>query len=701
MSKNFVCFLIFFSFLKVSYQIDCDDFSDATCGGHNTNYILKCHQFTTNAACVEVEVDDGCNINDQHNCVKTDQSSTSYQCYFTDNTNKKCKKVNIDDKCEINSSKICDKKSGVTLDANKKCLLINGGKDCKLQDKVCYDYNSDCNTHGENCVKINGFSTCSIATVDAKCEINASGNCVDKANGGIGDYEKCGFDDYYTECKPINKACSDMAADKCAQCRSSPTGYTCSKVGGACKNVKIDSSCKIDNEQCVKTSTNTDKNVCKFKNGNTECKFYEVNTNCKLTESTGVLSCDNDGLTDDKQKCAFIDNDQTKCQPRATVCSDYTTNCESTSLATNKKCSVYSGYYCREYTVDEYCTVKAGKCERKSGVAADQFGTTQECLFDKDEKSCTRKTKECKNYYSNCRSHDTDTISCLYKNNDYCLPITLDGNCKVDEDGDCTNKKTIDNSKICSFDSDTEPTICKMRDKECKDYETSSTCNAVSNCIFRDYFNHCYKYEVETNNCAVKSSKCETKEGVTLDVHKQCAFDYPLDFDETAKCKTRNKICSDYGNDSANCNKSPKTEYSQCHYFSSCKTISIDGNCYVDNDGKCVEDGSGKLSSYEECAFTDDSKAICRKREKSCTDYKESTCGNFTPETKLCFKIGSSSYCKEVKVDSQCNMNEDNECTGNNCQFDDKKDRCYYQEKSSGSLLKMKQFILLMIFFMF
>ena len=111
MSKNFVCFLIFFSFLKVSYQIDCDDFSDATCGGHNTNYILKCHQFTTNAACVEVEVDDGCNINDQHNCVKTDQSSTSYQCYFTDNTNKKCKKVNIDDKCEINSSKICDKKS--------------------------------------------------------------------------------------------------------------------------------------------------------------------------------------------------------------------------------------------------------------------------------------------------------------------------------------------------------------------------------------------------------------------------------------------------------------------------------------------------------------------------------------------------------------------------------------------------------------
>ena len=82
---------------------------------------------------------------------------------------------------------------------------------------------------------------------------------------------------------------------------------------------------------CVKTSTNTDKNVCKFKNSNTECKFYEVDNNGKLTESATGLRCDNDGLTDDKQICDFIDEDQTKCQPRPKVCSDYTTNCETTS----------------------------------------------------------------------------------------------------------------------------------------------------------------------------------------------------------------------------------------------------------------------------------------------------------------------------------------------------------------------------------
>ena len=119
----------------------------------------------------------------------------------------------------------------------------------------------------------------------------------------------------------------------------------------------------------------------------------------------------------------------------------------------------------------------------------------------------------------------------------------------------------------------------------------------------------------------------------------------------------------------------------------------------MDTDGKCVEDGSGKLSSYEGCSF-DDLKSECKKREKLCSDYKDSACGNFTPETKLCFKIGSSSYCKEVKVDSQCTMNEKNECTGEDCQFDEDKKRCYYQE-SHGSLLRMRQFIFFMLFFMY
>ena len=74
---------------------------------------------------------------------------------------------------------------------------------------------------------------------------------------------------------------------------------------------------------------------------------------------------------------------------------------------------------------------------------------------------------------------------------------------------------------------------------------------------------------------------------------------------------------------------------------------------------------------------------------------------NYSPEAKLCFNLnGNGKICYEVKVDSQCTMNEKNECTGEDCQFDEDKKRCYYQE-SHGSLLRMRQFIFFMLFFMF
>ena len=78
MSQRFF-FLILFSILKISLQIHCGRFSGETCEGHNTKYNLICHQFGT-GSCTEVEIDDGRTVNDNHNCEKTDASSTSYQC---------------------------------------------------------------------------------------------------------------------------------------------------------------------------------------------------------------------------------------------------------------------------------------------------------------------------------------------------------------------------------------------------------------------------------------------------------------------------------------------------------------------------------------------------------------------------------------------------------------------------------------------
>ena len=59
-----VFFLVFLTFLKVSYELDCTRLYGPTCEGHNTNYNLKSRQFRTDSNWVEVEIDDGWQIID-------------------------------------------------------------------------------------------------------------------------------------------------------------------------------------------------------------------------------------------------------------------------------------------------------------------------------------------------------------------------------------------------------------------------------------------------------------------------------------------------------------------------------------------------------------------------------------------------------------------------------------------------------------
>ena len=48
-------FLIFFSFLTISYQLNCRNYYDETCGGHNSNYNLKCVKYTGDQKCSEYD----------------------------------------------------------------------------------------------------------------------------------------------------------------------------------------------------------------------------------------------------------------------------------------------------------------------------------------------------------------------------------------------------------------------------------------------------------------------------------------------------------------------------------------------------------------------------------------------------------------------------------------------------------------------
>ena len=101
----------------------------------------------------------------------------------------------------------------------------------------------------------------------------------------------------------------------------------------------------------------------------------------------------------------------------------------------------------------------------------------------------------------------------------------------------------------------------------------------------------------------------------------------------------------------------------------------------------------------EICAFNAD-KSTCKKREKQCSDITDNTCGTYTPLSKLCFKFEEFDTCKEVKVDSGCEINDKNECTGKNCSFDKDKNKCAKKDGSS-SLLKFNSFMILILFFIF
>ena len=104
---------------------------------------------------------------------------------------------------------------------------------------------------------------------------------------------------------------------------------------------------------------------------------------------------------------------------------------------------------------------------------------------------------------------------------------------------------------------------------------------------------------------------------------------------------------------------------------------------------------ASKISDHEICDFANYNKYICEKREPNnqCEQYKNTT--------KLCFNIDSNG-CEEVRVDSQCKMDDNNECTGKGCSLKEDDDKIqHFSYKGDSSFVQLKQFLLLVIILIF
>ena len=661
-----------------------------------------------------------CELYSDSDCGGLKGTKKDKQCYYYEKDGK-CHEVTLDNNCEYSeTTKMCSKLNRISDEdfdpVNYKCDFNDQNTVCQKRKKECSEYDIEqCNKCGNTCKKTK--KGCSIVTIDSKCEINSDGECVDKSNGGIEAYEKCKFNDLYTKCSPENLKCNEITdVAKCSSNKVAKKGYECKNIEGKenCDYVQIDNECKIDNDgKCkIKTTQNGNNNECRFKDEKTKCIYYQVHSECSLDDSLG---CKDGAVSNNTKKCDFTNTDKTICELRDKKCSEYTvSDCEGIVLGT-KKCSL-KGTTCEEFTIDSYCTVNAGSCEKNTN-ANNQFNENEACLFDLEETNCSKKKKECTSYYKDedCKKYDINTeqqkTNCVrLGEQNHCKQITIDNYCHVSESR-CVpvSVSELEKTETCAFDSESNPTSCKKRNKTCREYGTDDSCNSLENCAYINYNRgaQCNELEVDSN-CEVSSDgDCIKKEGSDIDDNSKCAF-----FDDVTskkiKCGKINKPCEDY-HDETKCNSAPKGGNYQCRFsreFSSCLNITIDNYCQVDeDDNECVKKANTNFGNNYICAFNAD-KSSCLRREAKCDDFTNENCGSLVPESKTCvYSSSGSSGCHNVQIDNKCYI-ENNECKGNSCSFDDvtQKNKCVYKENTqknnNSAFVKLNQIMILILLFM-
>ena len=188
------------------------------------------------------------------------------------------------------------------------------------------------------------------------------------------------------------------------------------------------------------------------------------------------------------------------------------------------------------------------------------------------------------------------------------MEVKIDNNCKIDENGLCTNDEGIENGKICEFNTD--KSICQKRDKKCNEY-TDTACGNIpktNNLQCHKFDLNCQEVQLDAYCHVDDSNECVEKQEGKLTKNEICAF---TDYTKT-KCQKREKLCSDLIDDSCD-NYNPITKF--CFKFeglSSCKEVKIDDSCQMNSSNNCVAKGS--LAKNEVCTL-DDKKDKCYKKK--------------------------------------------------------------------------------------
>ena len=706
---------------KIIVDPGCEVLSPTECQANTNNKDKKKCEYTENNSHCKI-YDKTCEDYDTKVCgnLALGKESGTNQCYLPVHGN--CQEVLIDEYCYVDDNRQCTKRKEFN-ETLYKCL--DGTEDekqtCKRIAKKCEEQNTldKCREFGANCYKANiqGRTTsCNeVKVISPKCKIDTNGDCV--ADQADTDYENCDFiqENGEYKCGPINKACNEVAKnDKCNKIELAD-GHICTKVKDytttPCKDVLIDPECQIDANGECKIITPSKKNKCQYVNGFYKCQFYEIDSECKIEDNT----CKNNGNPPPEgQKCDFVDLSRTKCKLRDIRCDEISQDqCDGENVInrqSGRKCS-WNGDYCKEYKIDNVCTVtSADQCGEKADATLQE---KYKCLFTNSSLlECIQKQDTCESYYTDCSSHKVENkIQCI-DNYPNCKKIEIDENCEVNNRGSCVTKngKTIDSTKKCDFWNE-EKTICKIMDKPCGEFDNKNDCHTVDNCAYITPYgyssSYCYLTETKDNNVCKLDDKreCIPAKENSIANYETCNFIYDSE-NKKAICQKRILGCNEI-KDQNICN-SVKIDEQQCIYSDrSCLELINDDYCYYNtNEGKCTFRSGNQPSNYYCTTSTYSGKYYCERAEKKCSSItKTEECNSFTPVDRQCFYVqgyGDNYRCKNIEVDSQCKINEEGKCTGNGCAYDDddEKNHCAYKNNDSA-ILKVKRLLLLALFFIF
>lgn len=437
----------------------------------------KCHQIDKICRDYNGEGEEFCET------LKTSKTENT-RCFLDGNNCKekyiKCEAFNsdIENKLETNCSKIIpyvvDGESIKNINLHYKCELQTENQ-CKPIKKECSEISDEkvCKSHvlttspSKHCVFKNGkcieeYATCS--------HYNSLENALKNHSYCIGIEEspntKCVFNDNTKECKSEPKECKDYVTGQSEEyCTSIKNDtFRCALINGQCKEQYV--SCgkyqdynkeedeEINREDCESIILEDESNRCIFEE-DSKCVQYPKECSDYTGDSKQICETNYQPLDTD-YKCVFIDN---KCveRPKYQYCSSYRQKdqsiCESIVLSDiySTKCILQNGICTK---VDIPCTDATNAEECSEIILKDN--TKKHCVFYNNQ--CVEKYRSCSDYYGDVEKINKAICEgiidekCIFSNETEEQPK---GNCKIDDNKNCTDFKVDVYSAGCISYTDT------------------------------------------------------------------------------------------------------------------------------------------------------------------------------------------------------------------------------------------------------